>query len=281
MALWTPANLSTQPLVWVRGRNATFDGSDNVTAVSQAGTLGGSFGVSATPPTKGTTLNGQNTIRFDAGPEYLTFVSGWSASELYAFAFVKFLDNVTAMGGVYGSAGYNDQSNVSGMRIAIANNGGINGTAHGFGVFFGESGAYVSAASSSAANIADRTDWASYELRLGPTASQTWGNTNLADFYSRVDVFNCDTLSSQTWQVGNINDDGANPLNGDLAELMIFPGMPSGADQARLQGWAFWDAGRADLLPSGHTYKSAAPTVAGGAPPIASPARPFIHLLTR
>jgi hypothetical protein len=54
---------------------------------------------------------------------------------------------------------------------------------------------------------------------------------------------------------------GANNPSGACAEAVIFAGVLSTGDRASLEGYIAWNNGQQALLPTGHTYKSAAPTI--------------------
>lgn len=68
-------------------------------------------------------------------------------------------------------------------------------------------------------------------------------------------------------QAGSSGTAGA--LAGTVAETVIWSGVISAGELAQLQGYIAWANGQQGLLPSGHTYKAAPPTLA--APSVYSP----------
>lgn len=61
--------------------------------------------------------------------------------------------------------------------------------------------------------------------------------------------------------IGAEKDGAANFLNGDIGEIIIVDGAPDTATRQLIEGYLAWKWGLEANLPSGHPYKSAAPTV--------------------
>jgi len=79
-----------------------------------------------------------------------------------------------------------------------------------------------------------------------------------------------------------VDQDGLELFYGDIRSVQIYKGSAAATSTLRDQavGWGAWDAtDDGSLLPVGHAYKSAAPTVASSL--ILPPSRPLHHLLIR
>ena len=66
--------------------------------------------------------------------------------------------------------------------------------------------------------------------------------------------------STFTLQIGTLGNNTF-PLLGDYCELLIFNSLLSTTNQQLVEGYLAWKWGTQSLLPSGHPYKNAAPTI--------------------
>ncbi len=67
--------------------------------------------------------------------------------------------------------------------------------------------------------------------------------------------------SISTYYIGNDNGGNQLALDGDLAQMIILPSVPSAANREKLEGWAAHKYGLTSLLPGGHPFKTSPPTV--------------------
>jgi hypothetical protein len=66
---------------------------------------------------------------------------------------------------------------------------------------------------------------------------------------------------SQNWQIGANQDYTSRAWKGDIGEIMFFSTNLASTDVEKVEGYLAHKWGTESLLPSGHTYKSAPPTV--------------------
>ena len=78
--------------------------------------------------------------------------------------------------------------------------------------------------------------------------------SNTVDLATSSRMFMGTNLTPSTWATGTFEEY-------DSKFFMVLDNVPLTADLERIEGWAAHEFGLTALLPSGHTYKSAAPTV--------------------
>jgi hypothetical protein len=66
---------------------------------------------------------------------------------------------------------------------------------------------------------------------------------------------------SRYFSIGGRHHDGLRNYNGDIAELVLIPGLPTTATRQRIEGYLAHKWGLTANLPSDHPYKTVAPTI--------------------
>lgn len=267
-SLWTPLNMATVPQIYLDVQDSVVtDVSGFASAISNLGGMGsdGDFsqGVAANRPAiLAAELNGQRVLSFDGTDDYLL---GGSAAQKnlmrnknkgWIFYIVK-KRTIDAAGqnrlvffceeGVAGSR-FTVYAGLSANNTPMFEAKRLDGEARGTLITAAESGVYSM-----------RLMQVNYTTRLGEAYLNGALQTSNATFTLTAGNTS-DTPSSRDLSIGAITG-AALPSDIDLATMVIDSTLLSAPDIDKLFGWAAHKYGLTANLPSGHPYKTVAPTV--------------------
>lgn len=259
MALWTPADLAVGPWLDIDSDNAVWSGS-NLTSITNPGSgNNGSVSLLGTP-TKGATANGHESIR-------LTSAGGLSAPQAAygpgGAMFVFAVHQLTASTPREMLVNANGWAPSAGLGIYIGDGtpqawSAWNGyDPYNNGMAVGTGPAYKGGSVPTSTTAPTIQSWLA-----SASAVQSRINAQLVSL-SASDASAVPNYSAGDYSIG-AQSGGSEPANTDLFRLVILRYIPTTDEREKLEGWASWKyAGDGSLLPSGHTYKSAAPTTGG------------------
>lgn len=189
--------------------------------------------------------NGQNSlniVRFDGTDDYMSFDGAFMAQRLYAVYAV-----------VARRSSKNDNFFIAGATNATRRQfiaGWATNTTFRYAQYSSDLDATVTGYSSSTYEV--------WELYLESGGKRLYRDgTSMAT--NTVSDRLYDNLGAVLGTFTLPNPDAF--YNGDIAEIVILPYSVAAADRTRMQGYLAWKWGLTASLPSGHTYKSAAPTL--------------------
>lgn len=255
MALWTPANLSVAPRMWLNGDNAVFSGS-NLSSIANSGSEGGSF-VLGSVPTKQTT-NSLNGILLTGTSQYLSLTMGaFSSGAIHIFALV----NLNSRAGI--NTGLLRRYDLfTDHCIDFQPDGDEFGGQNLFGDEYGSGTPVPGIAGYPGASLGVGTP-GSVQGGLGATTNTYRLNgTNIAGGMTST-TGALEPGASTTWYVGQEWGGMGTRFEGAVYQLLVLDYQPTLADLQRLEGWAHWKYGVQAALPGGHPYAGAAPTTGG------------------
>lgn len=261
MALWTPANLAVSPIEWYEGDSGV-TGSP-VSAWANQGSLGGSAvqATSANRPAATGTLNGKTVLTFD-GTDYLQATSrAYSSGALYVFVVARRSTSPTS----YNSMFWAGTAWAPGSGAALQIDGPSNGnrlTAYG-----GNGYANNPVAQSSTTY----TDGFWHVFEAGMDAAPNLAiDANVPSYNARGTGSSYPGFTGGKMAVGGNNPDSntADDFQGDVVAVLVLNYRPTSPEIEKIQGyfaWKYGDTGATatdivSRLPSGHSYKTAAPT---------------------
>lgn len=258
MPLWTPDDLvpADAPLVWMRSRDAVWNGSSILTSLANRGSVGGAFTVQGSVG-QGTN-NGIAGLRINAAGKYLDISLSGVGSSGTIFVFLVFKKLNADSSNEPGVLGSSTVSGTAGTVIWIeANDSGAGFIGKGYlqgpsathgthNATFPDTNLHCVGFTIGAAGDEIRKDGASLTISDTPGSVATYG--------------------TETWHLfkewGGTTDGF---LNSDAFELFIFEDKPSTDIIERLEGWSLWEHGAEAQLPTGHTYELAAPAAPASA----------------
>lgn len=255
MTLWTPANLATAAKSIFDPSTFTFSGGAFVSGSDQ-GSLGGAFSGSCGQ----STLNGINVATFNGSSQNIIGASKtWTAGDdLFIFLVIK--ANKLNPGAIVSQA-WGTSTTGWVLYPSLTNPGSTNGGQKSW--LAGDSVAFGSGfGSASVQNVtighAYTSNAAYHLLALKVGSASLYQLDGVAQTPGAVTGANPTVTASIIW--GN-DAFGTEWFTGNLAYGLLAVN-PTAGDIDRLNGWASWNfAGDGSMLPIGHTYKSAAPTV--------------------
>ena len=264
--LWTPANLSVAPKLWL-------DWDSPVTNVSGAcsawdntqGSMGGSFmqATAANRPTiNASALGGKRGLEFDGATDRLA-ASGGTLAALFrntasAWSFVVAAQRSTG--------GANRQIFEASTDTTTTRFGNFAGTGTGAWAIAARRVDGSSAALLAAAPAANDTNFhlsyghVNYATAAGLVSIDGKSPTTAVSF---PNVGSGNTGNTDSVYI-NIGGNAANTTFGYMTIMAVISSsgnLPSSSDRERLEGWAAWQLGLTGNLPSGHSYKSSPPYV--------------------
>jgi hypothetical protein len=266
MAPWTPANLSVAPRLVMDGEAVPWSGS-NYATTTNSGSIGGTWDAREGTVVKGSLLNSFNTLSFNGTRNLkLSIQANWTGDA----CFFAVLQNVVAVDGALAAHGWPHTTSGWVVYPRMASAGGDVGYPWSAGdtLVFG-SGSDISTppngnwtiattplASGSAAHIfvgrAGVTGLVRTDGTVETEPARTTNRAAAADTAPFPDYF-----IGSSWEVAHGSPEYG---NFQLAYLCVGVGFTDD-DIERLEGWAAWRYNLVSLLPAGHTYKSAAPTI--------------------
>jgi hypothetical protein len=269
MALWTPANLPTPALGWGQRQSAVWSGSN---LSSWKNEVNGVSGTLVGTPVKGAALNGAGTemVRFNNDAHCVRHaLPTISSGKLYTGGGVKLINASAASAGMM-NIGWAVQfaSFMMYLRINDATYTDL-ASANGWNNFaFGPS-AGNPAWRATTNRIADTNPHIKSQL-LGSTNRRRIDGVNqtLADDWTGA----VPTYTTPVVEIGRGQATSASEsLEGDMDGWYVLDYDPAGVTigsytaEEYLDGWAAWNlAGDGSTLPTGHPFKSAAPTTSSG-----------------
>ena len=270
-ALWTPLNMAVVPQIYLDAQDSVVtDVSGACSAISNLGAMGanGDFTTAATnerPQIIGTELNGKRILRFDGVNDRLVGTTpaqkGLLRNTLYAWAFIVYKKRTSTTGltsvlfqstigpsaGVrFGAwAGYTGDDNkpiVGGRRL--------DGEAVGTNIV------------APSARVGDYA-MALFRLRYNTRMAYVHidGSVAASGLCTATTGFTSDTDASYQLAIGNFPSATTGAANIDLASIVTDRSDIPDNDIDKLFGWAAHKYGLTANLPSGHPYKTVAPTV--------------------
>lgn len=252
-ALWTPQDLITPPRVILDGSNVAWSGA-TYTTTPNYGSLGEAFTPTANAISKGTALNGLDTIAF-SGTNFLKLQKRDWNGEFYVLAVAK----VSQSGGL---AGYAWAAPDHGLAVypKINTTGSVTGMSWvpNDSVVFGggfDPATYATPFISATAQPFSDTNHHLVSWRIGAaTQLKKDGTAVTPSFSGNGPVANLVSFDMYVGSTANNSEF----LIGDLAYFAMLT-SPTSDDVLRLEGWAAWRWGLQGNLPVDHPYKSAAP----------------------
>lgn len=270
-ALWTPLNMSTVPAIYLDAQDSVVTNSSGfASSISNLGAMGaaGDFSqatVANRPAILDEELNGKRALRFDGVNDCITCAStpglglfrnvpaAWAFSVHKKRAldgspinriFFYSLDNA----GFYrfllisgnSSAGRANRPSMFAKRLDAHNPAGLDSPNVVQGSY---------SLSLSSINYANRA------AVLRENGTQAASNPTLT-----VDAGNTSNTPSLSMAIGAFHT-GVSGTDVDLAAIVIGNTQPSAVEFEKLEGWAAHKYGLTANLPSGHPYKTVAPTV--------------------
>lgn len=264
MTLWTPSNLTTAPVEWFKGDAGITTSSGEVTAWAQQGTkTGGMTRPSGyTGPTT-STLNSLVTTVWNGVPSLglqSTATRSYSSGAMAAFALSKRTSGRTSTYDIVLNTDV-PWNSINGFCIQYdTGSSGIISAYGGNG--FGGNAPYGQV--TSAPGPATDGYWHTLEA--------LWGTTTAMYYDGNVQTLSSSSAGSFPALSGYLLDIGFNPdgnnTAGEIAEVILLNYAPTSTERQQIEGYLAWKWGVSgssitDLvgnLPSGHPYKSAAPT---------------------
>ena len=247
--LWTPANMTTA---------AWYDADDAATITESAGAVsqwddksGNSVhcvqaSPSQKPLTGSATINSTNALSFDGTNDYLEKLSEslMDKVELSVFAVVQPI-----------AGGDNFQGIITNSSTTAANRSDL--------TYYKASGymAYVRPGSSSALASSNVTDVPMVLAGVGSisganTTSEIWLDGTAGTTQTQTSGF---TATENLVYIGFLN--GTRYFKGYIGEIVVMRSTASATDRQRIEGYLAHKWSLEANLPSGHPFKSAAPTI--------------------
>lgn len=238
---WAPTNYATQPQVWFDAQTAASitqsGGLVSQWADRSANTLNASQATGGSQPSYNATgLNGFPAITYTSGKSLAT------PNAALAGPFTMFAVLSKAITGDATNNGIITSSDSFGLGLEVYESSGS--------YFPSVSGGQFTSLYGTGTNpkiLAAILNGASSAVRADGSQVMTG---NLGD---------ATQTSSDHWILGN--GVYTHPLIGALGEILVIPGALSDADLQLFEGYLAWRWGFQSLLPVGHPYKNAAPTV--------------------
>ncbi|GGH14845.1 hypothetical protein GCM10007036_14420 [Alsobacter metallidurans] len=253
-ALWTPANLTTRPVAEFNADDVPWSGTAFADCAN-TGTMGGTWGIGTTAtPAKGSApVNGHLPAVFSGGQGLRTSLTANlpAGTSKQVFAVVKGLsDTHGALIGQNWGVNFGDVWYVRDGGHMVA----YSGTPSGLSQYQsgGDPGAGLAALT-----VRFSTDGYAlpHQMRINGVADLSFVSNPTYAIASDTDDF---------WLGESGNHFGNEFLNGQVLYAMESVGLPD-TEVQKLEGWASWYyAGDGSLLPVGHPYKSAPPTISAG-----------------
>ncbi|MFN3522231.1 MAG: hypothetical protein ACK4YQ_08270 [Phenylobacterium sp.] len=207
------------------------------------------------PPTRASPLNGASGVTFDANNEYVSrALPAWGTSG-EAFCFAVFRKRVSQSSNYAFFIGHGAFPNAgqTGYLVDDDSTGGPAWYASGY-----PSAVYW-----------EKLDPPGYWGVAPALAAAQLGATHLLRRNGTATTFSASgagavpNYSARTWYFGAGGAADTTFMDGDLFQLVLLDYAPTMDEVERLEGWAAWKYGLQANLPSGHSYKTAAPTIGG------------------
>lgn len=259
--LWTPANLATQPRVWMDWDSAVTNVSGAASAWSNSkGSLGSEFNqanASRMPSILPAEIAGKRALRFDSqfleSSGMLSMMTNVSAAWLFCVYKKRGLGvgNNTLFAVKTGSGGGRFNSTV----------GDASSTRPTMNIrrLDADSSAALSSADGLVGNWMLRFDQMNYASGAADIFLNGVNTASSASLTTSGNTTN--TASSTPAIIGAFTASiTSNPADMDLALLIVGAGsLPSTDERQKLEGWAAWQLGLEANLPAAHPYKSSPP----------------------
>lgn len=265
--LWTPANLTTPPALWLNNTSTvTNDGTGHCSNWSDISGNGYDYGQTASnqrPAITSAGLNGLRTITFDGSNDNL--VSNISTNNLAT--------NVAALSYFVLANPVPTSSTARIANWSVGTSTGGSGSSARAAIYVGTAGAntvsaYQRKPDSGSAVAATHTGYSTQAWHLWE-AEHNWGAATVA---IRMDgntatttntgqtAGNSDNSQSNVVEIGGDTASGQ-VINGSIAEMIALGYIPGTSDRQKIEGYVMWKWGLQANLPPGHPYQSAPPYV--------------------
>ncbi|MDF3841113.1 phage tail protein [Pseudomonas citronellolis] len=268
--LWTPAQLAVAPTIWLDDQSDVTVSGGLVTQWNDRSGNAWHFSQSTAgrqPALLANELNGQRVIRFDGADDNLaTSVTGArdlfrNTSKGWVLSVLRRRGAGNAISVVFGVP----RGSTAGVRFGSYDN--LNGASQpAIGGRRLDADTFSSFTSTKTKQDSwylrlDTVDWSAQVAALWLDGALDGQATGLWSSGSTTDTASGGPLSvGAVYSASGFTAEGFS--NSDIAAVLVGSGsIPGATDIDRLFGWAAWHFGLADLLPAGHPYKDAPPSV--------------------
>lgn len=274
VALWTPAFLGKPAKVWFNDESPITEVSGFISQVNDLSASGynATQGTAANRPARvPAVLNNRAVFRFDGSNDRLLGPSSGGAIQMLsgvseAWAIIVYKSSTTNSSNRYTFGIAHTSGNLARFLLCASDtNNGSHVNNPGLG------GRSVPGSDSySQINHTDSvgTNWTFTLNRIKYTTKTGIINLNGGADYSatmaNMTAGVSQAINHNPFAFGKDSEASTNShFGGDIAEVIFGTGTLSQADIDRLNGYVAWRWGLVSLLPSGHPYKAAAPTLSG------------------
>jgi hypothetical protein len=233
-APWTPADITTA--AWYDATTGVSDTAGAVDTWNDQSGNGHHLTQTSTnrPTTNSVTLNGLNVIDFDGSDDYMLNTDNIGTG-VFSFAAVYSRDVASVDHSIF--------DGVSADRLLLRLR-----SSNVLAIYAGTGFVGSDSISTGPAMASGLFNGSSSEIRLnGGTAVTGDPGAGTSELASGITIGASSGVSQE--------------FNGAIAEIVITPGSLSTSDRQKLEGYLAWTWGQEGLLPGGHPYKSAPPTV--------------------
>lgn len=263
--LWTPANLTTPPTLWISDASAITEESGVVSQVNDLSANGYHLtqsSPSARPIAVAGALNGRRVLRFDGSNDRLLGPTGAAQNvlsgveEAWSIAVVK--SSTTSSGDrYYFSITESSNNNAQYLEVISSTTGGTFTNCPGVGGRRVTGTSYSETRSATAVG----TNWHMALKRLKYSSATGIVNVNGgADESGAMPNMTAGVTNTVTRSHFKFGGDDNNFHNGDIAEFIFGIGTLTNDERDKLFGYLAYKWGLASELPSGHPYKANPPT---------------------
>jgi hypothetical protein len=272
-ALWTPLNMAVVPQIYLDAQDsAVTNVSGACSEISNLGAMGsnGNFSQSTAgnrPSIVASALNGKTILSFDGADDRMQGASTAqkgllrNVTSAWVYAVVK-KRTTDASDTTRVLAGVSDGTSVAPRFITDVGFGGTGGANKPFlAAKRLDAGATAELLSTSA--ISGSYYMVLHEVNYSTRAGRIYTNGSLAiENTALIDTAGStsNTDSQHPLVIGSFPSQAAGFADVDLAAIVISNAAPSGGDIDKLFGWAAHKYGLTASLPTGHPYKTTAPT---------------------